>query len=166
MTQFRYRLQLLLERKEEAKKDAERDLRRKERELQATIEALASLQQRKKELVEKRRQLRHNLLTKPEKDGVLTAGEVFDRSQYVKVVGLQIEAVTTEIVMQRQTVEQHETRVEEAKKRVAEARREVEVLTKHRTKQQERFLRDVQAKEELALDEVGNVLYTTRRRTG
>jgi len=39
-------------------------------------------------------------------------------------------------------------------------------LTKHRARQEERFLRDLQVKEELALDEVGNVLFTTRRRQG
>jgi flagellar biosynthesis chaperone FliJ len=166
MTQFRYRLQLLLERKEEAKKEAQRELKRKERELHAAIEALESLLHQEKQLVEKRLQLRRDLLKKQDKDGALTAGEVFDRSQYVRVVGIQIEEIRAEVVRQRETLKQHEMRVEEAKKRVAEGRREVEVLTKHRTKQQERFLRDLQAKEELALDEVGNVLYTTRRRTG
>jgi flagellar biosynthesis chaperone FliJ len=166
MSKFTYRLQLLLERKESAKKDAERELARAEQELQATIEVLESLQRREKEMIRRRAQLRRELLSKPDSGDTLTAGEVLHRSQNVKALGLHIEEVRSEILLQHETVEQHELRVEHAKAHVADARREVEVLTKHRTKQQERFLRDLLAKEELALDEVGNVLYTARRRTG
>jgi flagellar biosynthesis chaperone FliJ len=166
MSKFTYRLQLLLERKEAAKKDAERELARGEQELQSAIEVLESLQRREKELIRRRTQLRRELLSKPDSGDTLTAGEVLHRSQNVKALGLHIEEVRSEVLLQHETVEQHELRVEQAKARVADARREVEVLTKHRTKQQERFLRDLLAKEELALDEVGNLLYTTRRRTG
>jgi flagellar biosynthesis chaperone FliJ len=166
MSQFTYRLQRLLERKEDAKKEAERERGREEQELQAAIEVLESLRRREKELTERRTQLRRELLAKPDSGDTLTAGEVLHRSQNVKTLGLNIEELKSEIVLQSDMVEQHKLRVEQAKARVAEARREVEVLTKHRTKQQERFVRDLQTKEELALDEVGNVLYTTRRRTG
>jgi flagellar biosynthesis chaperone FliJ len=82
----------------------------------------------------------------------------------VKVVGLQIEDANKEVCSQRVVVEQFEIRLEEAKQRVEEARREVEVLTKHRAKQEERFNRAVQVQEELALDEIGNVLHAVRRR--
>jgi flagellar biosynthesis chaperone FliJ len=166
MSKFTYRLQLLLERKEAAKKDAERELARAEQELQAAIEVLESLQRREKELIRRRAQLRRDLLSKPDTGDTLTAGEVRQRSQNVKALGLHIQEVRSEVLLQHETVEQHELRVEQAKAHVADTRREVEVLTKHRMKQQERFLRDLLAKEELALDEVGNVLYTTRRRTG
>lgn len=162
--QFTYRLQLLLERKEEAKKEAERELTREEQEHQSQLEVLQSLQCREKELIAKREHLRRELLSKPGEGGTLTAREVQDRSEHVNVVGVQIEEAKGDVLSQALAVEQCELRVKEARKRVAEARREAEVLTKHRTKQQERFLRELQAKEELALDEIGNVLYTTRRR--
>ena len=38
------------------------------------------------------------------------------------------------------------------------------MLTKHRAKQEERFQRALQVQEELALDEIGNVLHAVRRR--
>jgi len=164
MTQFTYRLQRLLEQKEEAKKEAEKELARQEQELEAQLAALEPLQQRHRELVEKREQLRRELLAKPDAGEALTAREVLERSEYVKVVGLQIEDAKNDVLSQHRLVEQCEARVKEATHRVAEARREVEVLTKHRAKQEERFLRELQAQEELALDEIGNVLYTTRRR--
>lgn len=165
MRQFTYRLQPLLEQKEEAEKEAEREQARQEQELEAQKAALRSLQQHERELVEKRDQLRRGLLSKPGEHGVLAAREVQARSEHVQVVGLQIEEARNDVLAQHQLVEQCDLRVREAKKRVAEARREVEVLSKHRAKQEERFVRDLQVQEERALDEIGNALYTNRRRS-
>ena len=165
MAQFHYRLQLLLERKEEAQKEAEGELKRREQELEKQIAELQSLQRREKELIEKRDRLRRELMTRPGDGSELTAHEVRARSEYIKAVGVEIEDARKDIVVQRGVIENCERKVQEAKKSVEEAKREGEVLTKHRTKQQERFLREEQAKEDLELDEIGNVLYTTRRQT-
>jgi flagellar export protein FliJ len=165
MAQFHYRLQLLLERKEEAQKEAEGELKRREQELEKQIAELQSLQRREKELIEKRDRLRRELMTRPGDGSELTAHEVRARSEYIKAVGVEIDDARKDIVVQRGVIENCERKVQEAKMSVEEAKREVEVLTKHRTKQQERFLREEQAKEDLELDEIGNVLYTTRRQT-
>ncbi len=163
MAQFIYRLRLLLEQKEEARNEADRQLARREQELAKQVEHLESLQRREKELVEKRERLRRELLAKPEGEEALTARAVLERSEFVKVLGVQIEEARNDVASQRSVIEQCELRVREAKRCVEEAKREVEVLTKHRAKQQERFLREERAKEELELDEIGNVLYATRR---
>jgi type III secretion system (T3SS) protein YscO len=166
MTQFVYRLQLLLERKEEAKKESEKQLAEREKDLQEQVEILEALQQGEQKLIAQRQQLRRDLLRKSDETESLTAREVQERQEYLKLVGLQIEEARREVLSQRVVVEQYESRVMEARHHVEEARRELEVLTKHRARQEERFLRDLQVKEELALDEVGNVLFTTRRRQG
>jgi hypothetical protein len=166
MTQFVYRLQLLLERKEEAKKESEKQLAEREKDLQEQVEILEALQQGEQKLIAQRQQLRRDLLRKSDETESLTAREVQERQDYLKLVGLQIEEARREVLSQRVVVEQYESRVMEARHHVEEARRELEVLTKHRARQEERFLRDLQVKEELALDEVGNVLFTTRRRQG
>jgi hypothetical protein len=166
MTQFVYRLQLLLERKEEAKKESEKQLAEREKDLQEQVGILEALQQGEQKLIAQRQQLRRDLLRKSDETESLTARKVQERQEYLKLVGLQIEEARREVLSQRVVVEQYESRVMEARHHVEEARREVEVLTKHRARQEERFLRDLQVKEELALDEVGNVLFTTRRRQG
>ena len=166
MTQFVYRLQLLLERKEEAKKESEKQLAEREKDLQEQVEILEALQQGEQKLIAQRQQLRRDLLRKSDETESLTARKVQERQDYLKLVGLQIEEARREVLSQRVVVEQYESRVMETRYHVEEARREVEVLTKHRARQEERFLRDLQVKEELALDEVGNVLFTTRRRQG
>ena len=164
MTQFTYRLQPLLEQKEELKKEADREVSRREHELQTQLATLESLQQRVQELVEKRQHARQELMTKPGAAGALTANDVLKRSEFIKVLGTEIREAESDVSAQRVVIETCESEVKEAKEQAAEAQREVEVLNKHREKQQERFRREEEAKEEVALDEIGNVLYSTRRR--
>jgi flagellar biosynthesis chaperone FliJ len=164
MTQFTYRLQPLLEQKQEGRKEAERELIRREQELDAQLAVLHTSQTREKKLVEKRDQFQRQMLTNPDPSQALTGREVMERAEYVKALKLEIEDAKSEVLSQGLVVEQCEARMRESKERVEDARREVEVLTKHRSKQEERFLRECQAKEELALDEIGNLLYATRRR--
>ena len=164
MTQFTYRLQPLLEQKEELKKEADREVVRREEELQAQLTTLESLQRRVQELVQKRQQLRQELMNKPGEKVALTAAEVLERSEFIKVLGSEVQQAGNDVSSQGVVVETCKSDVKEAKEHAAEARREVEVLSKHREKQEERFRREVEAKEEVALDEIGNVLYATRRR--
>jgi flagellar export protein FliJ len=164
MTQFTYRLQPLLEQKEELKKEADREVSRREQELQTQQATLESLQHRVQELVEKRQHARQELMTKPGDKGALTAADVLKRSEFIKVLGSEIREAENDVSAQRVVIETCESDVKEAKEHAAEAQREVEVLNKHREKQEERFRREEEAKEEVALDEIGNVLYSTRRR--
>ncbi len=165
MAQFVYRLRLLLEQKEEAKKAAERELAQRQKELEAQQEHLVVLRRREQELVAKRDRLRRELLNNSGQQDPLTAYEVRERAEFVKVMGVQIEEAKNAVLMQRTVVETCDMRVQKAKSGVEETKREVEILTKHRAKQEERFMREERAKEELELDEIGNVLFTTRRRT-
>lgn len=163
-SRFTYRLQVLLDRKEDAKKEAERELARIEQQREAALAKLQSLQLHEGWLREKREQLRRDLFNKPA-DGDLKATDISRRSEYLKEVATQIEEAKANVLAQTGVVEEWDLRLKQATQKVAEARREVEVLTKHRSKQEERFVRELQAKEDLALDEVGNVLYTTRRQS-
>ncbi len=162
MAQFIYRLQLLLEQREERRKEAERELLRQEKELEAQSAALQTLQQKVEQLVARRRQLQREV-TKTGDAGVLSAKDIQQRFEETQVVGLLIDDAKNDVLAQRSLIEQCEARVQEAKKNLQEATREVEVLQKHRAKQEERFQREQQAQEELVLDEIGNVLHTTRR---
>ena len=163
MSGFQYRLQRLLEHKQEIKKQAEQQLRRREEELEKQQATLENLRRRLQELVEKRQQLQRDLLSNPYMGETLSGREVQQRIECIKAIGLEIEQAQADVSTQRTVVEDWQRRVEQAKKEVQDANREVEVLQKHRAKQEERFLREQERQEELALDEIGNVLYTSRR---
>jgi flagellar biosynthesis chaperone FliJ len=165
MSAFTYRLQLLLDQKEELKKVAARELLREELELEKQHEKMRHLQQSLQELIEKRKQMRRELFRKPEGNAILNAMKVQERTCYIDAVGAQIEDLQSDIVSQRTVIEECGDRAQRAKNHVKEANREVEVLQKHRAKQEERFQRDLNEKEERTLDEIGNVLYVTRRRS-
>src|SRR5215813_10338819 len=163
MSGFIYRLQLLLEHKEGAKKEAERELAREEEQLEHQMKLLESLRVEEKELRNKREKVRRDLLATSHEQQSLSSEDVQQRSRYVKELGHRIEQARNDVLSQQTVIEERELSVELAKERVSQARREVEILVKHRSKQEERFLREKRAKEELELDEIGNVLYTTRR---
>jgi len=163
MTKFVYRLELLLEHKQEVKEEAERELLRREQELEKQQLQLETLRRRVQELVEKRQQMQRDLLSNPYTGTMLSGREVQQRIEYIKAVGVQIEEAQADVSSQRTLVADCQHRVQQGKKDVQDANREVEVLQKHRAKQEERFLREQEKQEELALDEIGNVLYTSRR---
>lgn len=164
MAAFTYRLQTLLDQKEELKKQAERELVGLEAELKKQTERMQTLQDTVQALTEKHRQMRRDLFSKPDPSGALNAHKVQERMEYAKAVAFQVEDAQADVITQRGVIEQCESDVQLGKKRVQEATREVEVLQKHRTKQEERFRRELQEKEDLMLDEIGNVLYTNRSR--
>jgi flagellar biosynthesis chaperone FliJ len=164
MAGFLYRLQLLLEQKEEARKAAEREVTRREERHQSELRILEDRCRHRAELVERREQMRRDLFANPDGAGGLSALEIQRRTDHIKAMESNIKDAEHDIAAQRLVVDECLADVEHAKQLASEARREAEVLIKHRDRQKERFLREEQAKEELALDEIGNVLYTTRRR--
>ncbi|HZQ94290.1 MAG TPA: flagellar FliJ family protein [Candidatus Sulfotelmatobacter sp.] len=161
---FVYRLQLLLEQKEEAKKAAEQELARREQELERQQGILAELKRREQELIDRRATARRELLSAPD-NHPLAVHVVQARSDHIRALGEDIEAAGKEVARQQDVIRKCQQQVEDGKQKVNESRREVEVLAKHRKKQEERFLREAAAKEELELDEIGNVLYMTRQRS-
>jgi flagellar export protein FliJ len=163
MNGFKYRLQPLLEHKQEIKNEAERELRRREEELEKQQIYLDTLRRRLQDLVQQRQQLQRDLLSSPYMGTTLSGREVQQRVEFLKALGVEIERAQADVSTQRTVVDDWQRRVQQAKKQVQDANREVEVLQKHRAKQQERFVREQEKQEELALDEIGNVLYTTRR---
>jgi len=163
MSAFRYRLEPLLEQKQEARKEAERAAIERERELQAETDRLEALERRERELTERRSQMRREILGKP--GGEVVARQAEERAAYIRAIGEDIEAARNDVFSQRLAIEECEERLNEARRAAEDARREVEVLNKHRARQEQRFLREAQAKEELELDEIGNALYMTRRQS-
>jgi hypothetical protein len=163
MPRFQYRLALLLDRKEEARKEADAEAARRDRQLEEERARLAALERRERDLTQERERLRRELLAAPSNGEPLTAADALTRAEYIRAMAADIEAARNDVFSQRIAVEEQEHRVEQGRELAQAAKREVEVLTKHRSRQEQRYMRDLAAREELELDETGNVLYTTRR---
>jgi flagellar biosynthesis chaperone FliJ len=165
MAQFTYRLQTLLEQKERARAEAEKALAKAERERDDEIQKLREMELKQKQLVEKRDQVRREMLAARAGSGTLMARDAQGRSDFVRFMGTEIERARAEVIAQGSVVEQHHARVTEASVKSQTAKRELDLLSKHRARLEERYRRVLETKEELLLDEIGNALYSTRRRS-
>ena len=162
MAKFRFRLQPLLEQKEKAQEEAEREVTARQKELEAEQKEMERLKQRERDLIQQRQELRLNMMKTAEGER-LTGDELIRRRTFVEALGQDIDAARDAVFSQRMVVDECEERVTRAKAHVAECKREVEILVKYRDKLQERHRREEERKEELELDEVGNMLYMAKR---
>jgi flagellar biosynthesis chaperone FliJ len=163
MATFRFRLQPLLDLKNKAKEDAEKALKDRKNELAAEQQKLEDARRREQELIALRLKLRREVMAVGDGQSV-NATEVRRRVEYVKALGFQIDTAKEAVYAQQLAVTEAEEKVKQAQAHVLECNREVDVLTKYRKKLEERFQREEEQKEALELDEIGNVLYSTRRR--
>jgi flagellar FliJ protein len=162
MARFRFRLQPLLEQKEKAQEQAEKEMTARQKELEAERAEMERLKQRERDLIEQRQELRLNIMKTAEGER-LTGEELVRRRTFVEALGQDIETARDAVFSQRMVLEECEERLQKAKARVAECKREVEILVKYRDRLQERHRKEEERKEDLELDEVGNMLYMAKR---
>lgn len=163
MPVFKYRLQPLLEQKDRLREQAEEQVAERQKELEAERQGLADLERRRDELIARRDQARTSLFVAAG-DQPLTGGELQQRRDHAQALSQDVEAAKDALFSQRLRIEEAEERLQKAKLDLADRKREVEVLEKHRAKLQKRFHREQEEKEALELDEIGNVLYMSKRR--
>ncbi len=160
---FHYRLQPLLEEKGRKKEDAERKLAQRQSELREERNRLEDLERQETELVQRKSELRNGLLAaRPGQP--LTGDLVRRRADGVKLMDEQVEQARDAVFSQQIAIEDAEERLQAARRGVVEATREYETLQKHREKDEESFRREAERKEALEQDEIGSLLYETRRR--
>jgi flagellar FliJ protein len=162
MAVFKYRLQPLLDQKLRVQEDAEEALAQRKKELREAEAHLEELKRREQELIAKRENLRRGVLDTGEA-ATLTVDAVKKRVEYVKALGLDIDAARDDVFSQKMVIDECNEKVGAAQKHLLECQREVEILTKYRDKLEQRFRREQEQKEALELDEIGNVMYMTRR---
>jgi flagellar export protein FliJ len=162
MSAFRFRLQPLLDRKNELKEEAEKALLARQKELAAEQERLEAARRHEQDLIEKKQRLRREIMVN--QGGVISGDEVRRRVEFIRFVGQEVDTAKEGVYAQQLVVAEAETRLKAARRHLVECTRDVDVLVKYRERQEARFLRDLERKEALELDEIGNVMFTNRRR--
>jgi flagellar biosynthesis chaperone FliJ len=156
---FRFRLQILLDQKLEAKKQAEEELAKRQAELASEQAALADLQRRAESLAQKHQDARRELAHMNSTSGQ----DLLSYSAHVDSLGQDVESARDAAFAQEVLLDEFKEKVDEARAVLAERSREAEILTKYKDKLERRFQRQVEQKEELEQDEIGNMLYLSRR---
>jgi flagellar export protein FliJ len=159
MGAFQFRLQPLLDRELERREEAQEALAARQAELRAEMETAEELRRRESRIEERRSARRRELLA-----GAATGAAVQQRADYLAALGRDLEAARDAVFSQQMVVREAEDKVAHARSHLAECSRRVEVLQKYRGRLQERWRKEVERKQAMEQDEMGNVLYLARRR--
>jgi flagellar biosynthesis chaperone FliJ len=161
MPAFIYRLQPLLDQKIRLKEQAQELLAQKQTQLRQANERLEELRAAEEALAVKKQKLRSNLLVTA--DGrVLSGRELRQRRQHLQTVSDELDSAKDAVFSQELFIDECKEQVEAAQRHLTNCSRDVEILNKHREKLQQRFHRELERKESLELDEIGNMLHTGR----
>jgi hypothetical protein len=159
MPAFQFRLQTLLDQRLEAKKRADEALAGRQQELAAEQQTLQGLEEEVERLTKLYQEKRLELAKFPVREGF----RLTNQTDFLQGLKLDIQAARSGVLAQQVFVEQAEEAVREAEQVVVACQREVDVLDKYREKAEKRFWAELAYREELELDEIGNVMHLNRR---
>jgi flagellar biosynthesis chaperone FliJ len=159
MPTFQFRLQALLDQRLEAKKRADEALAGRQQELAAEQQTLQDLE----EEVERLTKLHHEKRLELAKSRVRQGLRLTNQTDFLQGLKVDIQAARSGVLAQQIFVEQAEEAVREAQQAAVAYQREVDVLDKYREKVEKRFWAELAYREELEQDEIGNVMYLSRR---
>ncbi len=159
MQTFKYRLQQLLDLKIDQKSQLQVNVAQCQKELAAEQEELARLGQLEKQLEEKLLEARRGMFAGSAGSSGFAIQQYRD---YLSGLAGDLETAKNSTFSQRLRVSEFEAKLAEARRQLTECLREIDVLTKHRDRVQQRFLRAAEAKEAAVQDEIGTTMFVRR----
>ena len=159
MVGFQFRLQALLDQRTEAKKRAEELLAERDRNLAAEQQTMKELEEESHRAQERFQRKRAERFATGVRGGTALA----KHSDFLLGLKMDMQETQSGVLAQRVFVDQASEAVQQARTVLEERRRELDVLEKYRQKAEKRFLQEAAYREELELDEIGNVMHISRR---
>jgi flagellar biosynthesis chaperone FliJ len=159
-----YRLQLILEQREDIKKECQRAVTEAEKALKLELKKLDErIEDRKQVDVRKERATTefHAAMMRP---GCNIAEEADRHDWYQKAQDAEAVRCDEAIEAQKQEVRRAESHVEETQRALDDARIDVEALLKHKEKWSKQIKREEMEKEQAALDELGEAMWLQQQR--
>jgi flagellar biosynthesis chaperone FliJ len=153
---FKYRLQPLLDLKIDLKAQLQASVEQSQRTLAAELEELAKLQQAERQLEEKLFEARRTMF------GGANSASGFAIQQYrdyLSGLAIDLETARNSTFSQQLQVSESEAKLAEAKRKLTEGLQEIDVLTRHRDRLQQRFLKAAENKEAAVQDEIGAAMF-------
>lgn len=159
MALFQFRLQALLDKRNEEKQHAEELLAARERELAVERQTMKELEEEAQRAAERYQRKRAERFA----TGVHGGSTLAKQSDFLLGLKLDVQAAQSGVLSQLVFVDQASEAVREARAALEDLRRAVDVLEKYRQKAEKRFLQEAAYREELEQDEIGNVMHLSRR---
>lgn len=158
-----YRLQALLKVRELKKEDAERALGERMAALRAEQKRQREMEEELERMIAKRDQRMREYAEKSMR-GQMSAQEVVGANVYIERLKEQEEAQKNAIEGQKSVVAQKQAEVDAARQVLVVATQELKALEKHKEKWAAQVKRELEAKQEEAMDELAQTIYLGREK--
>jgi flagellar export protein FliJ len=158
----KYRLQLILDKRQKIKEDAEKNLA----EAQKLLEDEKKLEKQKELEVEQAKQHKEDSkkeLNKKMLEGLMDVAKVQNHKNFLKSLDFEIEKAKERLVAQQQKVKQAENFLEEKRVELINATTEFQAMEKHKEKWLEKVKKEIETAEANEQEEIGNVLFLARK---
>jgi flagellar biosynthesis chaperone FliJ len=164
MAKQEYRLQLILEQREEKKDECQKALNEAEKALKAEQKKLEQKFEERRQIDVRKAQATEDFQNRLMKPGCNISEEADRHDWYQKALDQEALRKDEEIAQQKAAVRRAEQAVEDAKAELEKARIELEALVKHKEKWAKEIKREEMEKEENALGELGEAMWLKQQR--
>ncbi len=164
MAKQEYRLQLILEQREEKKDECQKALNEAEKALKLEQEKLKAIQEERRQVDVRKAKATDDFQNNLMKPGINISEEADRHDWYQKAQDAEAARLDGEVQKQKQQVRRAEGLVEDAKLALENARIEVEALVKHKEKWAKQIKLEEMEKEQSALEELGEAMWLQQQR--
>lgn len=158
----KYRLQIILDKRQKIKEDAETNLA----EAQQAVIAEQKKEQECADEVERAKQRKEDEkkeLNRKTMEGLLSIEKIKMGKEFLKTLDFEIKKAQEKLEQQRLKVQEAKDFVEKRRAELVEATKEFQAIEKHKQKWQEQLKKEMEAKEQEEQEEIGNVLFLQRK---
>ena len=158
----KYRLQIILDKRQKIKEDAEKLLS----EAQKALEGERTKEQQCVQAVEDAKQHKENAkkeLNEKILEGKLSVDRIRMGKDHLKSLDFEIKKAEEKLQQQREKVKEAEAFVEQRRAELVEKTKDYQAIEKHKEKWAQNVKRDIENAEQNEQEEVGNVLFVQRK---
>ncbi len=159
MLAYIFRLEALLNQRLEEKRHSEEVLLARDQDLAAERRTLLELANELEQTVKRYQMNRLELLISDSRVGLVFS----KRNDFLFGLKLDVQDAQSAVLAQQVFLDQAVELVQEARQALAKCQRDADILVRYKEKAETRFLQDVAHHDELEQDEIGNVMYLSRR---
>lgn len=164
MSKEAYRLQLILEQREDHKDECQKAVGEAEKQVKLEKEKLAKIQEERRQVDVRKAKATEDFSNNLMKPGINISEEADRHDWYQKAQDAEAVRLDGEVAKQKQQVRRAEGLLEDAKMTLEKARIDVEALVKHKEKWAKEIKRVELEKEQSALEELGEAMWLKQQR--
>ena len=159
-----YRLQIVLEQREEEKKAKEEALAEAQKALKQEQQKLEAKIAERRAVDAKKAQCSADFQANLMRPGCQISEEADRHDSYQKKLDAEAAKLDQEVAAQKQAVRRAEQRVEDAKQELLKAATEVQAMEKHKENWTKQVKRELAEKEQMQQEEIGEAMWLAQRR--